>query len=235
MAIRYRRNRSRRMRPRRRPRRNMRRRRSMKRSRASTQIVRSPSTIPDRLFTKLYFSDWTNFTTSATPRLLSIVAVFQNSLNTPRIASGQKCLYNTILTNQYYNYRVHGIAWQITISAFADAEIVAGVHPRDDLNYGSDTIPLWMSRGIPMKSIASSANSAKKMTIRGYASATKVFNITKKEFASEANYTGMMNFSDPNKMFFLVVGCGSNGANTTVAVRTKMTFFAELWNKVEMV
>lgn len=193
----------------------------------------SMATVPDRLLTKMAYSESFTLVSTTTPAY----RIFQSSLYDPRYTTGGHQPLGRDQWAAFYNhYKVHGIKYRISfINTSTTDQVDVFALPKNTANVVGTLDTLWEKSYGKHRVLGVEGSGGAVTTISGYMSCAKTLGRTKNQWNSEKAYGSDMG-NDPAQLAFLhFYSQAADGATSvTVLGRVQLVFFCELSEKVSL-
>ncbi len=207
-------------------------RKGQRRSNRTMLSTRGKSTIPDKLFTTMQYSD--NVTLTSTGGVVAAYQ-FQSSCFDPNLTGvGHQPLGFDQWASFYTKYRVHGIGYKITfINTNTSVQVDVSVMPK---NVSTTTIPhntIWERPYTKHKILGIEGSGQAVKTIKGYINIARVLGMSKLQYNTD-DLTHSLIGSSPTTMGFLQMYLAPVDGSTTVIsiVRVSLTYYTEFFSRV---
>lgn len=223
---------------RRRPRRLVRKRRPIVRRRVNrrrtnrpyTKVLRQPA--PDKLFTKLKYSEAIQYNLSTSGVLYDYV--FQSSIYDPDFtATGHQPLWRDQYAAMYNNYRVNGIAYKIFWKNTNINQMVIGLIQHSTVTTSDTDVNTLIERGTTRKFMLDSLNGRTNMT-KGYLSVAKSYGMSRDQFNSDDGFDAAIG-ANPTKMAYLHLYTLMRHTSAIVQAQIELTYYVEFFNRINVV
>lgn len=206
-------------------------RRYKRRSNLRTRTIVSYNPVPDRMFTKMRYSEilgWNLVTASATYNYM-----FQTSVYDPDLtATGHQPLWYDQYANLYQSYRVWGISYKMTFQLENSHTLTLAFITHQSTNTAESNFNTIMERE-RKKVIAINYDIATR-PVRGYISVPKVYGMTNKEFVADDGFQSLI-ATNPAKMAYLVNYMTCKGSsNVTASQVVELVYHVEFFNRVQI-
>lgn len=200
------------------------------RSGPSTVVIRQPSGVPDRLFTKLVYEEALALTsTSGSPadNLYRGNSVFDPNLT----GGGHQPYFADQWAAMYSNYFVHASKIEVMFynnnTALPQASVICGIVPSTvSTTFAGSSYEL--NREQPYGKWAQIGINPQMAMVKGYMSSAKMFAVDPKGISIENDY-GALTTANPNAQWYWhVTLCAADGSSTAGGfARVKVTYFVE--------
>lgn len=189
-----------------------------------------PYGMPSRRIVKLRYCESQQYASILTAGVWSLI--YQSSLYDPlQSAGGHQPLYYDQLCTTFASYRVFGIKYRIIVSRLNDtgADTVLVVRTSGTTTPDSNSSTAREKRGSKYRVCPAGENKV----ISGYMSVRKTLGIKKVDLGN-AIYQAKTN-ANPNTMAYLIIEVfNDNATTTTCTVSVDLTYYAEMFDPVEV-
>lgn len=197
----------------------------------TTKLMRQP--VPDKIMTKLRYSEAIVVNLS-TPSVLGSY-LFRTSIYDPDFTSlGHQPLWRDQLDYLYTKYRVHGIKYRLTIVNTNVNQLTGGaiVHqPDSTLETNLNTI---RERRNSRTFVLNGASAGSNRIMTGFMHTGAPHGLTKSDFMADEDFEAAMN-ANPVKNSFLAMYFYTLHSSAIVHIQCDLTFYVELLGRVTVV
>lgn len=201
-------------------------RRLRRRGGVRTKIMRAP--VPDKMLTKMTYSDQITFTLSVAGALYAYQ--FRNSIYDPdKTGTGHQPLWHDQMATLFGNYRVHGIKYRFKLlNGNTNAFISGGVRMSNDAVTETAWSTLRERRSVKKWQIGSHFTGP--WTVSGYMPVGKPWGMTKRDFLADEEFEAKFG-ENPVKESFLELYAQCNTGSGVLYVIADLVYYVELLNR----
>lgn len=211
-----------------------RRRRGMKRRvfkrrapRAYTKIMRTP--VPDRMFTKMRYSEGLDFTITLANTLYPYT--FQSSTFDPDLsATGHQPLWRDTYAAMYNRYRVLGIGYRIHWRNTNTGQITIGFVQHNSVNVPDTNYNTLIERNNSKKVFLDGSGGSRTNILSGYMSVAKTHGLSRSQFFSDDAFDATAG-ANPTKMAYLTLYAMSRSAAATAQAHVELVYYVEWFDR----
>lgn len=198
-------------------------------NRPYTKINRMP--VPERIFTKLRYSEVLSTTTAVANSLYPYL--FQTSIHDPDFTGvGHQPLWRDQMATLYNRYRVFGIKYKITWKNTQINQLAIGYVKHSD-NSTTETNFNTLTERREGKHVALDSANGRCNYTYGYLSIPKCFGMSKKEFYDDDGFIAAIG-ANPAKMAYLHVYLMSLLAGAVFNVFVDLEYYVEFLDRVDI-
>lgn len=199
-------------------------------SRSSDLVLRTPTTVPDRIRLKLSYNSYVSLSGSSG---VPFAQVYQNSLFDPDLTgSGNQPLGLDQWAAFYNLYRVNGVSCEVIgCNTNSTTPLTFVLYP------SLDPTPPGTTSGVLStpyaKSVVTSISAGNsKMTLKNYMSTKKIFGF--KNIDQNPEFESAVTGSPVNLWYWVLYGYSGTGSVPTFQGTVKLTFYCELYDRVQL-
>lgn len=192
---------------------------------------RNLSCIPDKLATKLVYSDFHTLTPSTVP----VYHLYRSmSINDPNYTGvGHQPLGHDQFQSLYQQYRVNGVAYRMQIvNQTATATATCFVLHKPDTSTPAGNDLLWEKPAQKHTTVGIKGSGQAIRYIKGYINNAKVNGLTKNQYVSEKANSAAMGANPTNEAFITIGASSVDGATScTMYVRVQLIYYVEFFQR----
>lgn len=195
-------------------------------ARPATTVIRASSAIPDRIVAKFPYAD----TYSMTSSTLTSVQSWRNSMFDPDYSgSGHQPFMRDQISAWYNKYICYGFKYDIFIHNTSASDTMRYCITPFNHTGSTDMNTIWEKPHSRFGTLTPDTGSRSSVRLRGYMSAPKALQVTKKQFVAEKNYWGATGGNPTQEAYLSLFTQAANGLSSVTARITVRLEFFTMW------